>query len=164
MSHWPVPIPAEPQGMRRVLAAIEAHMWSGLHLKPAPGEHGSGGGGRGASLSSAGAAGHDATNGDSAGLLPEVPAPSDAVNGAAGCSGVTANGAAMQTAGHGRGAGAHGAFGSSLGIEEDDVMGDEADRGFAQLMGQMSGLPLLCGTCTARQLYAAHAPWQLVSF
>ena len=148
--------------MRRVLAAIEAHMWSGLHLKPAPSEHGGGSGGRGNSSASTEAAGHDATNGDTAGLLPEVPAPSDAANGGAGCSGITASGADMQTAGPGRGAGAHGAFGSSLGIEEDDAMGDEADRGFAQLMGRMSGVPLLYGTCSPRQSHPASVPRQLV--
>ena len=136
---------AEPQGMRRVLAAIEAHMWSGLHLKPAPSERG-GGGGRGASLSSTEALGHDGISGNSAGLLPEVPAPGDAAAGAAGRSGNMASGANMQAAEPGRGAGAHEALGSSIGIEDDDAMGDEADRGFAQLMGQMSGSP--CSTAS----------------
>ena len=140
---------AEPQGMRRVLAAIEAHMWSGLHLKPAPSERG--GGGRGASLSSTEALGHDGISGNSVGLLPEVPAPGDAAAGAAGCSGNMASGANMPTAGPGRGAGAHEAFGSSMGIGDNDAMGDKADRGFAQLMGQMSGSPcftaLQCSEC-----------------
>jgi hypothetical protein len=161
--------------MRRVLAAVEAHMWSGLHMKPQPsvrGDCGSGSGGSSAITDAAGHLSHSAGYLPAGSHQPATPPTSDAADGAEGCSRSVDGDADLCAAEVGASAGARQAFGSFVGAEEVPDPDDDADRSFAQLMGQMSGLLLLhttcaCGSaaaCSELQCMLGHLPAGLVPF
>jgi hypothetical protein len=111
-------------------------MWSGLHLKPPPSAEGGSGIGSGSSAAMTAGDFRNSTGQLSAAGLPLTA--SDTADGAAGGSGVISSTADGQDAGQGRDAGAHEAFGSFTGAEKGPDLDDDADRSFAQLMGQMT--------------------------
>lgn len=111
--------------MRRVLAALEAHMWPGLHRKLQPDERG---GGSRDSVPAAGQS-HFDQGGDNQSADHQPPVSTAAPAAHADASG---NGGAAEP---------DEPFGSFFGVE-DASPDDEADRKFAQLMGQMAGVIL----------------------
>ncbi len=122
-------LPAERQGLGRVLEALQAHMWPGLQMKP-PNSGGV------AALSSAAA--------DGSSEQPQLPGDTDSLQARAAPPDAAAPAdAARPPAEPPAGPHADDAFGAFLGAGATDP-DDDADRKFAQLMGRLSGVTHKC--------------------
>lgn len=132
----------EPQGMKRVLEALQAHMWPGLQMKPQ--QNGAGIDGRDSSPDAD--PGHTASHASAADAGQAASTHAPITGGASAECHPAANGGAAVLA-----AAEADAFGSFLGAEDADPDA-EADRTFAQLLGQLSGVVqdavfLVCVRC-----------------
>lgn len=132
---------AELQGMQRVLGALEAHMWPGLHMKPQL--SGQGSGGRDSVLAAAATAGdrHSGQHGSQQSASSQLPISTAGPAGHATLNPKGTDAGAGATAGADQlpgGADVGEPFGAFLSGEDADS-DDEADRKFAKLMGQLAG-------------------------